>query len=249
MSHILDALRRAEDERRLGKPPDRGMIAGPLRSSQARANRGRWLLIVGALLLVVAGVLGYREFMPRNDAPPPPTAAPAAPPASPPPKQTAQAPVLQPAAPPANDAPAEAPELPRARLDEAETIENLDALFAEESAPPPSSPAVDRDNAATLEPRDVLQGTGEEPAQSSEQTPSTSREANDLPSTRSAGMPDFTIQVHAWAPTAEERFIRVDGRRLGEGDSLPNGARIARIARDGIVLEWRGQRLMRRLGR
>ena len=41
----------------------------------------------------------------------------------------------------------------------------------------------------------------------------------------------------------------MDGRRLTEGDSLPNGARIVRIARDGVVLEWRGQRLMRRLGR
>ena len=77
MSHILDALRRAEDERRLGKPPDRGMIAGPLRSNHPRANHRRWLSIIGALLLAVAAVLAYRELAPRNDAAPPaPSTAP-----------------------------------------------------------------------------------------------------------------------------------------------------------------------------
>lgn len=257
MSHILDALRRAEDERRLGKPPDRGMIAGPLRSGHPRANHRRWLLIVGALLLAVAAVLAYRELAPRNDAAPPaPSTAPLPPAATAlsapsPSPQAKQAPAPAPAPP---TAPAElssdAPELPRARLDEAERIQNLDALFAEqEQAAPPTPATVDNSSQTSLEPRDVFQTPGEAPSETKIPASSASNDVSDLPSTRSAGMPDFTIQVHAWAPEAEERFIRVDGRRLREGDSLPNGARIARIARDGLILEWRGQRLMQRLGR
>lgn len=249
MSHILDALRRAEDERRLGTPPDRGMIAGPLRSTSARASRGRRLAITGILLLVAVIVLGYREVLRRGDAPPPPTAASAAPPASPPPEQTVQRPAPQPAVTPANAPPVEAAELPRARLDEADAIEDLDALFAEESAGAPPPATRDRNDTTTLKPRDVLKSASEAPARLDTPAASRASESGDLPSARSAGMPDFTIQVHAWAPQSDERFIRVDGRRLGEGDSLPNGARIANIVRDGVIVEWRGQRLMRRLGR
>ena len=257
MSHILDALRRAEDERRLGKPPDRGMIAGPLRSNHPRANHRRWLSIIGALLLAVAAVLAYRELAPRHDGAPPASSTvssttPLPPIATAPPApslQTKQAPTPAPPAAPA-ELSSDAPELPRARLDEAGRIQNLDALFAEqEQTAPPTPTTVDNSSETSLEPRDVFQTPGEAPSETKIPASSASSEASDLPSTRSAGMPDFTIQVHAWAPEADERFIRVDGRRLVEGDSLPNGARIARIARDGVVLEWRGQRLMRRLGR
>ena len=51
MSHILDALRRAEDERRRGRPPGRGVITSPLRASRRRAAMApRWAAIGIAVL-------------------------------------------------------------------------------------------------------------------------------------------------------------------------------------------------------
>lgn len=258
MSHILDALRRAEDERRLGKPPDRGMIAGPLRGRSSTPRNKGWLIVIGFLVLGGTGAAAYalyaRHAADTEDAvvatQPSPASVSAA---DPEPEALAETPGPQTApAPAAPDALQEDPErperapLPRAQLADAERIEDMDALFDTETPPRPM-PSTPEAPATSLQPRDVMAGdTGTpEPKPRAE----SGAETSELPDARTAGMPDFTIQVHAWAPEAEQRFIRVDGRRLSEGDRLPNDARIERITRDGMVLEWRDQRVLRRLGR
>lgn len=298
MSHILDALRRAEDERKLGKPPDRGMISGPLRNSTAPRRHRRWG-ITAVALIVAAGMLYafYQQFPAdvaedkddaRTHAPDvrrqatadPTSSTEAAPPQPEPPRSS---PVTQPAAPPQATAESTSraqrpvqvqmqredrhiaqPALPKARLDDAQGIDDMDALF-EAQAPATTASARTSPAPTVLQPRDALAGSPDDantaaPARGTENADdvaasdaradaSTDDSRPDLPDARSAGVPGFTIQVHAWAPQPEERFLRTAGRRFGEGDDLPNGARIERITRNGVVLQWRGQRVLRSLGR
>ena len=48
--------------------------------------------------------------------------------------------------------------------------------------------------------------------------------------------------MHLWNETPSQRFVIVDGQRLKEGDVLGEIV-VERIARDGAVLVWRGNRL------
>jgi general secretion pathway protein B len=50
--------------------------------------------------------------------------------------------------------------------------------------------------------------------------------------------------VHVYDRSAAQRFVRVNGRRYREGETLAEGPLLVAIARDGLVLEYRGQRLL-----
>jgi general secretion pathway protein B len=43
-----------------------------------------------------------------------------------------------------------------------------------------------------------------------------------------------------WNPDPAQRFVILDGQRLGEGDRAGD-ASIVRIERDGVLLEWHGR--------
>ena len=48
--------------------------------------------------------------------------------------------------------------------------------------------------------------------------------------------------MHMWNEAADRRFVILDGRRIAEGDRV-GAARVAEIRRDGVILDWNGQRL------
>ncbi|WP_420426487.1 general secretion pathway protein GspB [Algiphilus sp.] len=159
MSHILDALRQAEDERRLGKPPGRSAIASPLRA--ARRGSPPWLLWLLPLLcaLGLGAVLWLSDTRLQSPTPEPEPAsvAPAAQNAgTQPPAQTGTPPTPLDAAPTSEvpstrprieaEPPAAAPPrgaptpaaredtlttdaMPRAQLGDAQRIDSLDALY------------------------------------------------------------------------------------------------------------------------
>ncbi|RME36180.1 MAG: hypothetical protein D6794_08840 [Deltaproteobacteria bacterium] len=56
---------------------------------------------------------------------------------------------------------------------------------------------------------------------------------------RAAGL---HVSLHYFAPKAAQRLVRLDGRILHEGEGLPDGPRVVRIDRSGVVLDWNGYR-------
>ncbi|WP_435103830.1 general secretion pathway protein GspB [Arhodomonas sp. AD133] len=60
-----------------------------------------------------------------------------------------------------------------------------------------------------------------------------------LPTAYRQSLPEFTINVHVYAAEPGRRFLLVDMRRYGEGETLAAGPRIERITPDGVVLAWR----------
>ncbi|MHA7833900.1 MAG: general secretion pathway protein GspB [Algiphilus sp.] len=173
MSHILDALRQAEDERRLGQPPGRSAIASPLRAARRRSHAPwlRWVVLLCFMLgLGVVLWLGYARLPASGPAPsrtapsdsteftqaPAVLATPVTPPASTAPSSP-NPPLFdekQPAAVTTPDIKVDTEEaisaptetMPRAQLADAPRIDSLDALF-EGSAETPRRSASATDSA------------------------------------------------------------------------------------------------------
>ncbi|MBY8965982.1 MULTISPECIES: general secretion pathway protein GspB [Pseudomonadota] len=190
MSHILDALRQAEDERRLGKPPGRSAIASPLRAARRRSLAP--LLGGAVLLLFVLGLgivlwLGYARPPAAGPASsgaapsdstevtqaPPVVAAPLTPPAptalsepnQPLPDQRQPAAVTRPETPQDTEiAPATPTEsMPRAQLADAPRIDSLDALFEGAAESPRRSETPTEAASVPLQPQDIFRNPDQPP--------------------------------------------------------------------------------------
>ncbi len=55
-------------------------------------------------------------------------------------------------------------------------------------------------------------------------------------------LPTLKMSMHLWDPASAQRFVILDGERMGEGDRVGDAV-IDEITRDGVVLAWQGRRL------
>lgn len=63
-----------------------------------------------------------------------------------------------------------------------------------------------------------------------------------LDSTTRAALPPLKISMHVWNVEPAQRFVIIDGHRLGEGGKLDD-AIIDTITREGLILGWRDLRI------
>ena len=238
MSLILEALRKSEAERRRGLPPDLRAELPP-----APARRGRAGIIgaaaVGAVLVALAAWFGLREpASPGVVERPDPRTTPSAPASrqtqSALPARTPEAPAVGPSVErPASPSPSET------AVAEGEPRSAPAGL----PAPPPDTTQVSSAPAAgNAEPAPPLPppsdvATGKPDTAAGEGRILSLAELD--PGTRDA-LPPLKLTMHLWNPEPERRFVILDGQRLGEGDRIGE-ARIARIERDGVLLEWHGR--------
>jgi general secretion pathway protein B len=61
---------------------------------------------------------------------------------------------------------------------------------------------------------------------------------------RGVTLPALTLNMHVFEPNPDNRFVLVNGKRLREGDELPDGIRVERITPSGVVLNARGRRFL-----
>jgi hypothetical protein len=71
---------------------------------------------------------------------------------------------------------------------------------------------------------------------------------SNLPSFSEIGgnLPDFRLDLHAYAERPRDRYALINMHTVHEGDTLPEGARVLAITRDGVALDYRGQQFMLR---
>lgn len=55
-------------------------------------------------------------------------------------------------------------------------------------------------------------------------------------------LPTLKLSMHMWNDTPGQRFVILDGQRLGEGDRIGEAV-VEQITRDGAILDWNGRRL------
>lgn len=251
MSLILDALRKAENERNLGRAPQLSDLAttpAPQESSGARIP-WNWLTLAVAALLLVALFL----FLRRPAAPPPvatpvpvPTVVPipaVAAPAEPAPSTASPAPPSEMQAVPAgDDALAEADE------DSLATLDDLLPPAPEPELPPPVA-QVEPQPVPVAPPPGAGPRVSTTPAQRSPQIatlklepPSTSGvpRLNELPPSVRGDFPSVSFDVHVWNQDPARRFVLIGGKRYNQGDRLPQGPALKEIVPDGVVFDHHG---------
>lgn len=252
MSLILEALKKSEQQRRIGQLPTLGSAPATPR------RRRRWLPALLALVVLALasgwwlGREGGDPFLPA--AAPEPAAPAVAAPAS-------EAPAPEPAVEAAGVVEQASPALPGGAAADA----TAPAPVEPAPAPAPASHAAPPQRAAASTPPDTPApapapgAPGEAapaavPAQAPPAPPPATGAATphetlplmwELPYATRRDLPAFTLNMHVYAADSAERFVILDGERHVEGDTIgEDGPRLAEIRADGLVLEFHGQRFL-----
>jgi general secretion pathway protein B len=258
MSLILEALKKSEAERQLGRAP--GLMT-PMPGRHVRRS-GAWTgAIVGlAIAGMVSGMLwfGSGRSDPDTTARPAATSAPTPSasamtdptPLPPPPDPTAVA--AKPATPePTRPAPAEpAAPGPRPTIDdtplpapvprdpEFESIERESIALAARIPPPPVASRAPSPLPGTTH---SVPATAMDPATTAAEA--LPRFDQLMPDVRDA-LPPLKQSMHVFAQVEADRFVLIDGRRYRQGESIAPSLTIVAIHRDGTELDFDGRRFL-----
>lgn len=213
MSYILDALKKAEAERKLGAVPG---LHAPATYAAGRGHRSRrmpWLAAGLALLVAVLAALAwFRPWHAPQALPPepplPPLPAPMAPALKPVPALAPVVPLVQPppAKPKAVARIAPSPAKPRSIA----------------SAPPPAAPP------------QAAQDAGRQ-----DNEPLTLRE---LPEQIQREIPALKIGGYIYSSNPAERSLLINNKLLREGDEVAPGLMLEKMLRGSVVLNYKGYR-------
>ncbi len=232
MSLILDALKRAESER--GAQAASGLPELSPVSLQQAPTSGRWM-ILGAVVVVIAaaGVWRYFSSAPSTEVVkvelPPAASTPE------PPRPVTSSPV-----------PSGAPATPIAGT---EDVANFDEVTGSEESQQLESPIVPAPAIVMPPvPSEIPPAAVSAPPSAVQPQPIARNKApvplNETPAAYRAAFPIVTIQVHSYDPSPAARFVRINGYRYVEGESLQAGPKIVEIIANGLVLDWQGERVI-----
>jgi general secretion pathway protein B len=221
MSYILDALKKAEQERDLGRVP---RLEAMHDNAPRRARALPWL-IAGILVVNVAALIWWLRPGAHSGAATPVQQAPLP---SVPPPPIAQAVPVSPVAPTINRMPAPAVVAPPV------------AKAPVTPVPPPVAEAP----VASVPPHAPVTT----PVLPAAPAPVAARPAvtsvpllRDLPAEFRAAVPPLSLDVHVYAPNAASRFVLINMKKYHEGEQLAEGPRIEEITEEGVVLDYQGQ--------
>jgi len=256
MSYILDALRKADQQRQRGAAPTlltvQATAAAP---GKPALSLNTWWL---AAALVVAGiVIGWLrpwQTEPRVPAAEPLAAQPRAPGTSPAAPVPPSEPALAPASTPAQALPETAGKTgqpPPAQLSAPaapSATGSAGAAIGQASAParieaPPIPPG-----SVTIVPPETTSAMPEKPAGAGPGDAGQDKvlAMSELPSSIRQEISSLTISFHFYAVNPAERRIMINNELLRQGEVLQPGLRVEQITRDGVILGYKGYRF--RLG-
>lgn len=239
MSLILDALKRAENER--GAQAASGLPElSPVSLDKAPGNL-RWLLI-GIALAVSAGIGAWRYFAAAPSKPDSVAVAEQA--------KTALAAPIKPMPVPVPGLSQTQPKAQSAVTAKpiigTEAVASFDEVTGPEDSPPPETPPAAAPAVAAAAPPVVSNPAPAVTAAPPQPAPlnKTPVRLRDTPVAYRSAFPALTIQVHSWDKEPAARFVRIDGYRYIEGEVLPAGPKLIEIIADGLILDWNGERVI-----
>ena len=255
MSLILEALRKSEAQRRRGQAPDLFAETSTVaRHAAAPSPRWLWWMLAAIAALLLTGWFARGLWnTPLQRA------------------GTAPAPVLADAAPhkqnPSNDvapAAAGADALPRAIVAAPAPVTTAATAAVASpvpAAPLPTLPIEPLPSAVKARPANIGPPPGNvatiapvsaptmppasvpAPAAPPAATSDAPLRLADLSSEERRQLPALKMSMHLWHSASAQRFVILDGERMGEGDRIGDAV-IEEITRDGVLLAWQGRRLL-----
>ena len=238
MSLILEALRKSEAERRLGSAPD---LLAAMPVLRAPAPRTRWSLwIVGACIAVVAlALLGWwmRATPIAHDEPVATSSTQAA--THPDAIDHSASPLPTISLPAAN---VPHPATPIAATPARKPVVAVPTPATDTSAPASIDATVPKlPGESTIAPAAAVATDTAKPAPADE--PALLSLA-DLSADERNGLPAMKVTMHVYADDPAQRFMIVNGQRVGEGARIADGVALVHIRRDGAEIDARGRRLL-----
>jgi len=279
MSLILDALKKAEQDRHAGQAPalDELLVRPPTIRQLRRDPQREMLMVAGITAAVLFALAGLTYlFWPAANAPAvvasAPVATEAAEPASAEPASAEPAPALridpERLAPPVTDIPEDAVDLADTGAAQAMTMDELDGDTPQASptkppstsppAPPtvaaqplePLAPPAPAATSVAAVPLPPSPTVTESPAPAPPAPePAGARPLKEMPSSFRSEFPKLTVDVHVYNDNPLRRFALINGKKYRETDTLVEGPRVVEITPTGVVLEHRGSKVLLELPR
>jgi general secretion pathway protein B len=247
MSYILEALTKAERERKRGQIPVLDGLEPPTHPSAPR-NPWLWVALFAVVFnAVLAGLLVYSSVGDNNARKEETTMA-----AQPVIEATAAPRAETPTAPPAPALAESAAPLPPAPVVPA----TEPVLHKAEPVPVQSALPLMTDAELQQQARDLaMEQKGEAaaietPAAIEEETPAVTAPPplemipliTEMPVDLQQALHALRVDVHVYADAPANRFVMINLRKYREGDRVNDDLYLERITREGMVLIWRGQR-------
>lgn len=273
MSILLDALKKSEEQRQLGKVPGiHSPVEGPPPNVAGQRRWIPWLLVSGIVLIVIW--TAWRQFGPLD--PQPVSAQNSAQLVATPSGVAGEAVVTDPALGAKIEAPVSGAKVPgRSPVEELPTSEEavgpeitartakvsqqgeprksqVNKSFTAYETPPEvvsaESVAEQEQVPAPAMAKDIMADPSKKSA-ADKQKPSGSRVTKpisfwELPQSVRDGLPDLRITVLVFAERPEDRFLLVGGQRMVEKDEYQPGVVLEEIRRDGAVFLYRNYRFL-----
>ncbi len=241
MSYILDALRKADQQRQRGTAPT---LATAQAVAPATKRTGVSLnLLLGGVLIGAGILIGW--LRPWQTQSPVPAAPPHATVPLSPSLHTAEA-LPSPAAPKPAARPVREPApAPVSTAGSPASGEEAGPATAAPHAPaglqvPPGARIITPSGAETAPPTQPVGGALTDAGQ--DQKPV---EPSALPPSVRQGMPPISISFQVYTKNPEGRRVIINGQMLSEGDLIAPGLRLEQITPDGVIVGYRGYHIRR----
>jgi general secretion pathway protein B len=236
MSYILEALKKSEQQREIGRVP--GITS--VHENTAKSVSGKWLWLIAAILLLNAGLLVFLLW----------------PETEPEPEPVAMTTPLREAVPPRRDRPVAAlpgqptaVEKPVPRVSQSASIEPPPAPLAAETLK-------NQSEAKPLPEETVTAAAVSPPAPQVEQarveqqpTPVVKAEVPNLPVWPQIPSHLFQqlgsnlrLDVHVFSDQPKKSFVLINMRKYRAGEKLQEGPQLDEVTAEGVILSFRGQR-------
>ena len=252
MSYILDALKKAEQERRHGQPPD--IMTNPDRINP-RPKKRLWPFAILILMVATAGSLGWFFGHEKTD-----TTKPLTPhdtqdyvvPVNPQ-TQAAQPTALPIEIPSINQPPITLMGSQPAKEEKSTSPDNAPVPLNDKrniskghvSARPADSKGI----LTKKEPRPIATSKSSQDIADDSNRPQPEKATvpdnkiyaiNDLPEAVRLGLPSFTISTHIYSSDKAERLAAINGHIGREGQEVMTGITLESITADGAILRYQG---------
>jgi general secretion pathway protein B len=79
--------------------------------------------------------------------------------------------------------------------------------------------------------------------------PAPLRKFREMPPDYRKDFPTLRVEIHVYEKDPKRRFVMIHGRRYREGERLAEGPALVEVVPEGMVLEYRGEKVLYTLGR